>query len=431
MLKIVIPDPGLREYGGHHPAMINSIANTQAVKRGDIRLEVYCNNACSDDFIKSTKSTQVSITKHFNTDFYQYFYQSPSLVILNAYINQLTKEYLAVFKQYASNKEQEQVRTENNRTLFLYHTLNGEHATALAAAITLYNKQYRTSLYHCVFLMFNPIKHNEIGKFNNQHFLNFKLAFSLLAKQKCVQYYAAEEELQQNYQYLLTSTSNPREKLESNNQSNQVNQKKYNIAIHPCGLLSQHDNKVKKYKRVILFTGDAKVNKGFLTLPALVEQVTKNITDGDIEFIIQYTITNDGEALKQTDEHLQSLAKLDNRIKLTTRFWSHAELHENFAKANSIVFNYDSAVYQNQSSGVLWLAASYNLKMVFLTSNWLTQEAGKLDCQYCLCTYDYLAQKTHKYLMQNDLLFDRVSSNNYRNILFQDIGEWLLKLGTS
>lgn len=258
MLNIIIPDPGLREYGGHHPAMINAIANTQAVVRGDIQLEVYCNNACSDEFINSTTSNKVSITKHFDTDFYKYFYQSPSLVTLNGYISQLTKEYIAVFEQHNSTREQEKTIKKNSRTLFLYHTLNGEHATALAAAIALYNNKYSTSLQHCVFLMFNPIKHTKTGKLDTQNFLNFKLGFSLLAKQKCVQYYSAEEELQQSYQYLLSSLSAHK-----------------NISIHPCGLLNQHHTKVEKTKAVILFTGDAKVNKGFLTLPYLVEQVTK------------------------------------------------------------------------------------------------------------------------------------------------------------
>lgn len=416
MLKIVIPDPGLREYGGHHPAMINSIANTQAVKREDIHLEVYCNKACSDDFINSTQSKQVTIKKHFNTDFYKYFYQSPSLTTLNKYLNQLTKEYLSVFEQYTAGEEQKktnkETNKEDNKTLFLYHTLNGEHATALAAAISIYNKQYPTPLNHCVFLMFNPIKHNKSGKFDNQHFINFKLGFSILAKQKCVQLYAGEDELQQRYQYLLNSPNKP--------------QQKHEIAIHPCGLLSEHSNQVKKSKIVILFTGDAKVNKGFLALPALVEQVIQSITDSDVEFLIQYTITNDNEALKQTNKRLQSLAKLDSRIKLTTRFWSHTELHDNFAQANSIVFNYDSAIYQNQSSGVLWLAASYNLKMVFLSDNWLMREAEKLDCQYCFCSHRYLPQETHKYLMQNYQKLDSITSNNYRNILFQDIGKWLL-----
>jgi len=409
MLKIVIPDPGLREYGGHHPAMINSIANTQAVINGDIQLEVYCNKACSTDFITATQSKQVSIKKHFNTDFYQHFYQSPSLATLNAYINQLTKEYLNVFEQHTRHEEAH-TKSENSKTLFLYHTLNGEHATALASAIAIYNKHNTKPLHHCIFLMYNPIKYNDTGHFNNQHFLNFKLGFSLLAKQENVQYFASEDELQQNYQYLLSNSS--------------IQQK---ISIHPCGLLSQYKNSNKKTKRIIVFTGDAKVNKGFLTLPDTLGQLSKSITDSDVEFIIQYTITNDGEALKKIDEQLQHQAKQDSRIKLTTRFWSHTELHENFAKANSIVFNYDSSVYQYQSSGVLWLAASYNLKMLFLTSNWLMREAEKLECEYTHSSKVNFSQEIHKYLMQNNTYFDKVQANNYRALLFQDIGEWLLK----
>ena len=123
MLKIVIPDPGLREYGVHHPAMINAIANTQAAIRGDMQLDVYCNTECSDEFIAVTQSEQVRISKHFNTDFYKYFYQSPNLVTLNSYINQLTKEYFRVFEQYAPPPKKSKIQTESDNTLFLYHTL--------------------------------------------------------------------------------------------------------------------------------------------------------------------------------------------------------------------------------------------------------------------------------------------------------------------
>lgn len=424
MLKIVIPDPGLREYGGHHPAMINAIANTQALIKGDMQLEVYCNKACSDDFIANSQSKQVTINKHFNTDFYQHFYHSKSLAALNAYINQLTKEYLCVFEKHTTSETENNASNKNSSTLFLYHTLNWEHATALGAAIAIYNKRYSLPLQHCVFLMFNPIKHNEKGEFNNQHFINFKVGFSLLAKQKGVKYYASEDKLQKNYQNVFTHKSNQQKNIESNGHINQANKK---IAIHPCGLLSQHRINFQKAKKIILFTGDAKVNKGFSTLPDIVSNVTTNITDSEVEFIIQYTITNNCEELKKIDKRLQLLAKADSRIKLITRFWSHVELHENFAKANSIVFNYDSLVYQNQSSGVLWLAASYNLNMIFLTSNWLIREAEKLDCRFSLCNYINLSQEIHKYFMQNNVSFDKVAVNKYRKLLFKDMGEWLLK----
>jgi hypothetical protein len=269
--------------------------------------------------------------------------------------------------------------------------------------------------------MFNPVRHSEKGEFNSQHFINFKVGFSLLAKQNGVKCYASEGELQQSYQDVFTSKSNQQEISEFHSQTNRE------IEIHPCGLLSQHNKDIQKVKRVILFTGDAKINKGFSTLPEIVSNVTKKITDSDVEFIIQYTITNNCEDLKKIDGRLQLLAKVDRRIKLTTRFWSHVELHENFAKANSIIFNYDSSVYQTQSSGVLWLAASYNLNMIFLTSNWLVREAEKLECQFSLCNYINLSQEIHKYFMQNNVSFDKVPINKYRKLLFEDIGEWLLK----
>jgi hypothetical protein len=426
MLNIIIPDPGLREYGGHHPAMINSIANTQSVIKGDIHLEVYCNKACSDDFINSTQSKQVTIKKHFNIDFYKYFYQPTTQAKLNSYINQLTKEYLYIFQQHTITNKQNN-KPERSKTLFLYHTLSGEHATALAAAISIHTKYSSTPIQHCVFLMYNPIKYNENGVLNVQHFLTFKLGFASLIKQINVQFFAAEEELQQHYQHLL-SNQLPSSTNKNSNSNLQTRVAKQTISIHPCGLLSQNYSQIKKTNSIILFTGDAKVNKGFLQLPNLVEQTIKRIKNQNVKFIIQYTITNNSEALKQTNNHLQRLSELDSRIQLTTRFWSHTELHENFARANSIVFNYDSAIYQNQSSGVLWLAASYNLKMVFLTTNWLTREAKKLECRFCKCKIIDLPKELDKNYVSKEDKLDNIPNNNYRKLLFEDIGKWLVKL---
>ena len=425
-----MPDPGLREYGGHHPAMVNAIANTPAAINGDIQLNVFCNKNCSDEFINKTKSKQVEINKHFATDFYEYFYKDPSLVSINTYINQLTKEYLNVFEQCSEELQSAKSSLKIERTIFLYHTLNWEHATALASAIDIYNKHHCIPLNHCVFLMFNPIKYNEKGHLKNRQFLNFKLGFSLLAKQKCVQYYASEIELQQNYQFLLFNDN------QSNNEDNRLKKIEYNdqikkiIPIHPCGLVGQdsgNDN-IKKNREIILFTGDAKANKGFLTLPSLVKKLTKNIIEKDVKFIIQYTITNDEDVLRQVDISLQSLAKSDERIKLINRFWSHSELHQHFAKAACIVFNYDSSIYKNQSSGMLWLAAYYRLNMIFLTTNWLKREAERLECQYTICSDDDLSQKVRKYVMQNNHYFNEVPTSKYRELLFQDIGAWLLKM---
>lgn len=409
MLKIIIPDPGLREYGGHHPAMVNSLASTPAVVNGDIELDIYCNRDCNDEFINKSTSSRVKITKHFTTDFYQYFYQNPKLITLNDYIKKLALEYLSIFK--IQDDPHNKNITKGSKTIFLYHTLNWEHATALATAISIYAEDNVKPLHHVAFLMFNPCTHNEKGHFNHTRFLNFKLGFTLLSKQKEVKYYAAEDELQKNYQYLLTHNRD--------------------VELHPCGLLNQSESIATKNKRVILFTGDAKVNKGFLTLPELLDKIVKEITDPQVEFVIQYTITNDNETLVQIDSNLQLQAKQDSRIKLTTSFWSHEELHSNFAKANCIIFNYDSRIYKNQSSGVLWLSAFYNINMVFLSDNWLMREAEKLGCEYQHCSKQEFSVETYKYLMQTDVSFDKVTSNKYRKILFQDIGDWLLNVGAN
>jgi len=78
MLTVIIPDPALREFGGHHPATIESLVNSSAFEAGQIKLEVYANNQCDSKFIDSMQRKNVSINTYFETDFYQYFYQSVS-----------------------------------------------------------------------------------------------------------------------------------------------------------------------------------------------------------------------------------------------------------------------------------------------------------------------------------------------------------------
>ena len=84
-----------------------------------------------------------------------------------------------------------------------------------------------------------------------------------------------------------------------------------------------------------------------------------------------------------------------------------------------------------QSLGVLWLAAYYNLKMFFLSNNWLTREAARLKSEYTLCDpnkiVECLNELSHGDInKQTDYANIRSPSGaDYNTKLFGDFGKWL------
>ena len=71
---VVILDPALRELGGHHPATIQSVAESTAVKSGKLSVEVFANAQCPEEYMISLRESKVRLVRHFETDFYRYFY---------------------------------------------------------------------------------------------------------------------------------------------------------------------------------------------------------------------------------------------------------------------------------------------------------------------------------------------------------------------
>ena len=112
-------------------------------------------------------------------------------------------------------------------------------------------------------------------------------------------------------------------------------------------------------------------------------------------------------------------------------FWSDDQLYTTLAAADALVFNYDSSVYMYQSSGVLWLAAYFNLNMFFLSNNWLTREAARLQSEYTLCEAKKLGECLNKLSQKeidNKAYYAKIrplSDADYRAKLFGDFGQWL------
>ena len=107
-----------------------------------------------------------------------------------------------------------------------------------------------------------------------------------------------------------------------------------------------------------------------------------------------------------------------------------------------MLFNYSPSEYAYKNSGLLWLAASYQLKIIILhdnyhtvgrgsENNWLIREARRLACDFRVCNKDSLQQCLEKMYQQVGTPTSKIkqdkepTGNNYRQSLFQPLISWL------
>jgi hypothetical protein len=297
-------------------------------------------------------------------------------------------------------------------SILFCHALGWEHATALANALFLFKKQTGITLRIVIILMFSPYQKTANEDYDSQLYLRYRIAFKGLAACDGVTFFAFDHETSKAYEYILARQ----------------------IDVIPCPFVGPGlppNNRAKKIKKIILYMGDSKATKGFLTLPNLLENIVKQEQKEGLSYIIQYTLTNKSEAFLAVDKKLKIFADLHPNIAVFDEFWSEKQLHTTLAAADALVFNYDNSVYMYQSSGVLWLAAYYDLNMLFLSNNWLTREAARLKSEYTLCEpkkiIECLNELSHGDInRQTDYAKIRpLSEADYHAKLFGDFGKWL------
>lgn len=348
MLTVVIPDPGLREYAGHHPAIIEAIANTKSHSNGEFRLSVFCHKECSSDLISRMRELGVSVVQHFSMNFYGEVSHANGYLEAAEYINTLTVEYINTLQENHGSGD----------LLYLFHTLDWQHAIALSSAISIVEKSNERKSKYVVCLMFDPSCISSTEKWDVP--LTYSVAFRMLTKHDSVSVYASDYETRERYEKVVGKKIN----------------------IHPCMLIGDETipERHEKAEGIILHVGDAKPEKGFMDLPYLLRKYTSEIDSPSVEFIVQYSISNENEDLRDVERKIKCLAEKDDRIRVIDHFISQDDIGSLFLRSCRIIFNYDQDEYQNKSSGVLWLAVKNNLDMVFLTDNWLSREAKRLAC---------------------------------------------------
>lgn len=401
MTKVIILDPGLSELGGHHAATVAALGH-QFNTSTDWDFEIWANNSCDDKMHAALNGGTIKLIRHFTTPYYQYFKQDLALSEIQDYLLSLAQEYYSALELSTRH-------TAEQDELFWCHTLDWQHAYALSLALSMMqqNLPERSEPKVLVGLMYHP-SNDDFRHFQRDVIVPF--CYLQLAKHPSVSLYAADHELQQDYTQLLARP----------------------VGIQPCLLLGQSKAPITDWQErpdsVILFAGDAKPNKGFTELPRLVEHWVKQCPN--IEFIVQYTINNGNPVLLEAEAKLFELQCQVSNLNIINEFLDHQQLQQLFQQARGIMFNYHEADYQQQSSGLLWLAVYYQLNVLCLTHTWQQREAKRLDYAIIELNEQQVDHAVWSQLVSAPLSQGkRIQCNDYFQSLFTDIPTWLTQQG--
>ncbi|MEA1968613.1 MAG: hypothetical protein U9N77_10390 [Thermodesulfobacteriota bacterium] len=412
---LVIADPGLEAASGHHAGVATYISSKRC---SDIPLIFFAHQKIEAPLYQILKSTGCEIYRHFTSSQYRHYGnnnpqdKSPSLASIHSYIALLSKEYTALFARLTARNNDEQF-------VLCYHTLNWEHASALALALRRKNV-FSGRLRHIALLMFNPAIDFRGQITDALQCLNFRTAMNALQNCKGVELFVSDTERACEYQQLL-DLPQP-------------------LPLHPCFLADW--SKLPRLSlssptgstRITLYLGDAKPEKGFDKLPALVKGLLPH-ADAHTELVIQYTFNGEDARISSTIADLQAIAVSDGRLTLHCGFWSDRQLHDKLSRTDLFIFTYDGDVYRNKNSGILWLLGWYQCPLLFLEPSWLTREARRLGL-----IFDMLNQESSspegiadqiKTLLQKNAKGAQHSNwdetiNAYRHQIYSDFHEWIV-----
>jgi hypothetical protein len=397
MTKVIILDPGLSELGGHHAATVAAL-NSQFNTDTTWQFEVWAHKSCDETVFETLNNGTTKLVRHFTTPFYRYFKQELALSELQDYLLPLALEYGSALELSTRDIGEQDV-------LFWCHTLDWQHAYALSLALSMRQQKAskREQIKVFVGLMYRQSSH-EYPHFHSDVLVPF--CYQQLANHSGVTFYAADSEIQHDYEQMLARP----------------------VGIQPCLLLGHSGvpstNWQDKPASIILFAGDAKPNKGFTELPELAEQWIKQRPD--IEFVVQYTINNGNPILLETESRLFELQGQFSNLKIHNYFVDHQALQQLFQQARGIVFNYYEADYQQQSSGLLWLAVYYQLNVLCLTNTWQQREAKRLDYTVVELSEQQIDNTVWSQLVSAPISQElAITRNDYFQSLFTDIPTWL------
>ncbi|NDV91710.1 hypothetical protein GTH32_10995 [Alteromonas sp. 345S023] len=356
MAQVYVIDPGMREEGGHHAALISTLLGYKELE--SIGLTLISHQLLDSALLSRASKSGVEVVKHFNTNFYENYDTAYSVgnPQIQSYIRTLASEYVEAWCIAIAK------HSNTQKITFFYPCLNYDHAAALNLAFLYLAQNKPSHLANCthkICCMFTPNNvHDVLGNFR------YGQAFSALSKKKGVQLYASDIETLQYYEGLNVQLK----------------------GIHPCYLLPWEQIEVS-YKHpgqppcILLYFGDAKMNKGFCSVPGLVSKLLSDYNE-NVTLLIQYTLAWEHAELQQTIEALNKLSAKHEQVHLFNEFWDPDKLVEKFGTLDTIYCTYNPRVYQYKSSGLAWLASFFSIPVVLNGRCWLSREFDRIGHRY-------------------------------------------------
>ncbi|MFC6635521.1 glycosyltransferase [Microbulbifer taiwanensis] len=403
--KLVVVDPALIAAGGHHTGFALMAARSLSERNESVELEFVCSH-CIDETIKAElEGYGCRLKPEFHFNFYEVFGQEVRLAEVQPFIRQATLEYARVIRDVEE-------RSYGQELIFFHPSLSWEHAYALSLALKFIGDQNTST--HIVCAMFNPgITHNGVTT-DSRAKMQYALGFRCLRSLANVKLYASDYELAETYARLL----NLQEKL----------------PIHPCYLADWDrlyqaqrvmDGQGKNTrKRVILYMGDAKRDKGFYHLPRLIKNALKSVGE-DQELYIQFSIPWPDTELHSVAMELRDLAAKYSSIVIEEGFLGEAELHQLLGCASMFTFNYCSEIYKNKSSGFFWIVAWYGIPIYCFGNSWMNRESRRLGRPFLSSRGGMVGFRNALANLRHSKNIPQTSDNPYWKAVYRSFWSWI------
>ncbi|GAA0856793.1 hypothetical protein [Aliiglaciecola litoralis] len=401
--RIWVVDPGLMEAGGHHAALAETLCQYYRHHKDNHNINfdvsVLAHQLFDNGLKTQLEESGLTVSRHFASLFYKYFHDGVTLgpAGVQEYVRQLCSEYqLALDEAITQSLE--------NRIVLFFPCLNWEHAWALDMAIARCGQSIVQADLHMVCCaMYSP---TQTTKLSNQK-MWFRMGFQRLISHPFLSLYASEYELCQAYQDLINCDA---------------------IENHPCYLMdwsSLRNQSTNKHavdipgNTVLLYLGDAKEDKGFNRLPEVLKSALAN-SSKDTHFLIQFTLAWAYPELSDCISQLKAWAETEPRLILHHGFWSNDQLAQVMMRISLAVCTYDTNVYQNKSSGLVWMLAFFDRPFIIDAPCWLTREAQRLGVRYQVSPDLALLN------IQDDSSNIKTNVESYKETMFEPLFSWLV-----
>jgi glycosyltransferase involved in cell wall biosynthesis len=356
---LIIADPGLRSASGHHPAALHALLQGPQGPRGTL---VYAHRD-ADPAIKPRQALPgLRLKRHFSLYLYEPGLLERPMSAALVDIRTLAEEYAQVVQAAQAAGAR---RGKAPASLIVHHTADWLQVAAIGYMLQRHPTQDARSPRHLIFLTFAPGVSHAGQVHSPRRLLNWRVALASLKGRQDVSLFTSCEELRHTYATFCGLGSR--------------------IAVHPvfhfdapAWASAAQLRRRHKTRPLLLYVGDAKQAKGFLTLPRLAQAL---LSSTPLHLAVQFGLESGlrSAALDAAAQALEQLAAAHpRRLRLVRGYVDEAEMKTLMLGSSGIVFNYSAERYADQTSGVLWQAAAARLPGWFVGESWLTREARHL-----------------------------------------------------